>query len=74
MAQIYRVKMTTTLEFDLKADDKDQAQNWIEMHSFEDVFNATRRYDIDEESEIVYEYSDTYDDEDINISTEKEDE
>lgn len=74
MAKIYRIKMTTTVEFDLKADDLDQAQRWIEMRSFEDVFAATNRYDMDEEGEIVYEYSDTYDDEDIDISTEEDDE
>jgi hypothetical protein len=72
MAHIYRVEMTTTLAFDLKADNKEQAQRWIEMHTSEDVFNRTKRYCLDETSKISYEYSPQYDDEDIDISTEEE--
>ena len=72
MAQIFRVKMTTTVSFDLKADKEEQAKRWLEMHSFEDVFAQTRRYDIDETSEIEYMYGKNYDDEDIDISTEEE--
>lgn len=72
MAHIYRVEMVTTLAFDLKADSKEQAQRWIEMHTFEDVFDRTKRYCLDEISKIDYEYSPQYDDEDIDISTEEE--
>lgn len=74
MGQIYRIKMTTTIEFDLKADDRDQAQEWINERTTEDIVRMTKRYDEDNESEIVYEYSNSYDDEDIDISTEEDEE
>lgn len=74
MAQIYRIKMTTTIEFDLKADDRDQAQEWIDERTTEDIVRMTKRYDEDNKSEIVYEYSNSYDDEDIDISTEEDEE
>ena len=72
MSKTYRVKLTTDMWFDLKADDKDQANWWINMHSMEDVMAQTKRYEIDYTGGIMYEYSDDYDDEDIDISTEEE--
>lgn len=72
MASIYRVKMTTTVFFDLKADDMDQAKDWINEHTGEDVMSVAKCYEVDYDETILYEYSEDYDDEDVDISTEEE--
>ena len=72
MSKIYRVKMSTDLWFDLKADDRKQAMRWIDTHTMEEVFAQTNRYEIECTGGIEYEYSENYDDEDIDISTEAE--
>lgn len=72
MASIYRARVTTTVFFDLKANNMSQAQDWINKHTAEDVMSIAKHYNDDYDSVILYEYSENYDDESIDISTEEE--
>lgn len=72
MARIYRIKMVSTVTFDLKADNMSQAQDWINKHTAEDVMSIAKHYNDDYDSVILYEYSENYDDESVDISTEEE--
>ncbi|MBQ7673218.1 MAG: hypothetical protein IJT36_01640 [Alphaproteobacteria bacterium] len=46
MSKIYECSMTETLTFNLKADNEEQAQEWLQTHSIKDVQKETTLYDI----------------------------
>lgn len=46
MSKIYECTMTETLTFNLKADNEEQAQDWLQTHSIQDVQKETTLYDI----------------------------
>ena len=53
MANIYIVKMTTTVTVNVKANSEAQALNWAQMHDIDDVRDLTTCYDVEYDDEVV---------------------
>lgn len=45
MANVYRMSMSATYYFNIKADSEDGALDWCRTHDFEDVKAATSAYE-----------------------------
>lgn len=47
MSKIFTCTMTNKMTFDMRADSLEQAQEWCQLHDFEDVMHETTCYDCD---------------------------
>lgn len=47
MSKVYAVSMSTHVGFWIKADSEEEAQEWLNMHTIEDVRHLTDNYEMD---------------------------
>ena len=50
---VYTCRMRQTITLDIKANSYDEALDWISTHDFQDVINATTKFDNEWEDEIM---------------------
>lgn len=53
MAQVYECKMITVVTVNICADSAEEAQDWINTHSIEDVKAETTAYDIGYDDQVI---------------------
>lgn len=68
MAAVYECKMTKTITVNIKADNEEAAQDWIQTHNMEDVQEKTGMYDVDYDDIVT---SEVREEAAIDISSEK---
>lgn len=65
---IYVCEMTTRVYVRVKAEDVEQAQDFMDCHSFEDIKQMTSDFQIEYEDNIVDAYDDGEEDFEIDIT------
>ena len=68
---VFRVRMSECYEFNIRADDEMDVEDWTNSHSVEDLKNESTYYDISYRDEIIGTESDDEDFVAINISKEE---
>ena len=53
MADVYKGRMSDSIVFNLKADSEEQAVEWMQMHTREDVMRLTSEYSEEYDEEIL---------------------
>lgn len=52
MPKIFTAKMTKRIQFDIKANSLEEAQDWCQTHDFADVQNESTYWDIEYSEEV----------------------
>ena len=58
MAKVFHCVLVDRMEFDLAAEDWEQAQEWLDTHMMEDVRAQTKNYDMDYKAGVLHEVTD----------------
>lgn len=53
MAAVFECKMTQTVTVNIKADNEEEVQFWLQTHDFEDIETETTLYDVDYNEEVT---------------------
>ncbi len=60
MAQVYECKMSITVTFDIRANSAEEAQDWLNSHSIEDLKEMTSAYDIEYDDQVLGEIDEAF--------------